>query len=89
MCYIIKCEWLKNVSSCLVTCKYFPLILQPLPTVTNRINIRYCIFIAVFQEIIWLHIFKTCLTSYENRSETGLIWLKVSDVSFKSHTGYE
>ena len=35
------------------------------------------------------YMFKTCLTSYENRSETGLIRLQVSDVSFKSYTGYK
>ena len=27
-------------------------------------------------------------SSYENRSETGLIRLQVSDLSFKSYTGY-
>ena len=35
MCYIMKCEWLKNESNYFVTCKYFRLILQPLQTVTN------------------------------------------------------
>ena len=28
--YLMKCEWLKNESNYLVTCKYFRLILQPL-----------------------------------------------------------
>ena len=32
---IKKCEWLKNESNYLVTCKYVRLILQPLQTVTN------------------------------------------------------
>ena len=32
MCYIMKCEWLKNESNYFVT---FKLILQPLQTITN------------------------------------------------------
>ena len=32
MCYIMKCEWLKNESNYFVTCKYFRLIRQPLQT---------------------------------------------------------
>ena len=35
MCYIMKCEWLKNESNYFVTCKYFRLILQPLQTVRS------------------------------------------------------
>ena len=38
MCYIMKCEWLKNESNYFVTCKYFRLILQPLQTVTNVVK---------------------------------------------------
>ena len=34
MCYMMKCEWLKNESNYFVTCKYFRLIVQPLQTVT-------------------------------------------------------
>ena len=33
--------------------------------------------------------FKKSLTSYENRSETGLIRLQFRDVSFRSYTGYK
>ena len=36
MCYIMKYEWLKNVLSYFVICKYFWLIVQP-QTVTNVI----------------------------------------------------
>ena len=35
ICYIMKCEWLKNESNYFVTCKYFRLTLQPLQSVTN------------------------------------------------------
>ena len=38
MCYIMKCEWLKNESNYFVTCKYFRLILQPLQTVTVTVD---------------------------------------------------
>ena len=44
--------------------------------------------LVVLQAIILRHIFKTCLISCENRSETGLIKLQVNDVSFESYTGY-
>ena len=44
--------------------------------------------LVVLQAIILRHIFKTCLTSCENRSGTGLIKLQVNDVSFESYTGY-
>ena len=29
MCYIMKCEWLKNESNYFVTCKYFRLSVDP------------------------------------------------------------
>ena len=67
--YIMKCEWLKN-QSIRWSCNLFRL----LQMWTN----------VSFSRFIWRHIFKTCLTSCENRSGTGLIRLKVSDVSFKS-----
>ena len=47
MCYIMKCEWLKNESNYFVTCKYFRLILQPLQTVTN-VYIYIYIYIYIY-----------------------------------------
>ena len=49
MCYIMKCEWLKNESNYFVTCKYFRLILQPLQTVTN-VYIYIYIYIYILRE---------------------------------------
>ena len=53
------------------------------------IYIYIYIFVVVLQAIISRHIFKTYLTSYENKSETGLIRLQISDVSFKNYTGFK
>ena len=37
----------------------------------------------------YLYLFSNPLFDYENRSETGLIRLEISNVSFKSRTDYK
>ena len=54
-----------------------------------ELNQFWSLFIVALQTIIWHHILKTCLANYENSSETGLISLQVTGVSFKSYTGYK
>ena len=43
MCYITKCEWLKNKLNYFVTCKYFWLILQPLQDQPEYLQIKILI----------------------------------------------
>ena len=45
MCYIMKCEWLKNEPNHFVTCKDFQLIVELLQTVTNVMYIYIYIYI--------------------------------------------
>ena len=43
MCYITKCEWLKNELNYFVACKYFWLILQPLQDQPEYLQIKILI----------------------------------------------
>ena len=57
MCYIMKCEWLKNESNHFVTCKYFQLIVELLQTVTNVMYVKCHIYfnISLHQLQIYRH----------------------------------
>ena len=71
----MKGEWLKNKLNVNVA------------TSSDCYECELTSVLVVLQAFVWGHIFKTCLTSYGNRSGTGLIRLQISDVSFESYTG--
>ena len=74
MCYIMKCEWLKNESNYFVTCKYFRLILQPLQTLQTIHNTSFiCAIIFVFFIYITFHINVKNDKNYIERIELTLV----------------